>query len=133
MKLKLLSILATILFTISLHNLYAQHEIPSEIIYAIKTGNASKLVTFFNSQVEIQIKNKEDIYSLAQAEIILKDFFSKNKPSSFEIKHQGGQEKSQYVIGRLFTENGDLRTYIFLKSIENKKRIYQLRFEDDDE
>ena len=133
MKLKLSIILAAILFSVSLHSLYAQHEIPSEIVYAIKTGNAGKLVTFFNSQIEIQIKNKEDIYSLAQAEIILKDFFSKNKPSSFEIIHQGGQEKSQYAIGKLLTENGDFRTYIFLKSIGTKKRIYQLRFEDDDE
>lgn len=108
-------------------NLLAQ--IPSDIIYAIKTGNTSKLITFFNKEVELAINEKEGIYSLAQAEVILKDFFKKNKPVSFELKHDGTQGELNFIVGELLTNNGKYRTYIYSNIIKKKKQIYQLRFE----
>lgn len=108
-------------------NLLAQ--IPSDIIYAIKTGNTSKLITFFYEEVELAINEKEGNYSLAQAEVVLKEFFSKNKPESFEIKHDGTQGELNFIVGELLTNNGKYRTYIYSKIVNNKKHIYQLRFE----
>lgn len=104
-------------------------QVSSDIIYAIKTGNASKLITFFNGEVELAINEKEGIYNLAQAEAILKDFFSKNKPESFELKHDGTQGELNFIVGELLTSAGKYRTYIYSKIIKGKKQIYQLKFE----
>lgn len=104
-------------------------QVSSDIIYAIKTGNASKLITFFNGEVELAINEKEGIYNLAQAEAILKDFFSKNKPESFELKHDGTQGELNFIVGELLTSAGKYRTYIYSKIIKGEKQIYQLRFE----
>ena len=110
-----------------------QAEIPEAIISAISAGNATKLATYFNASLEVAILDKEDFYSKQQAELIIKDFFTRNAPTSFAILHKGGKEGSQYVIGKLVTAGGSYRVTILVKMKEDKALIHQLRFEKDDE
>ena len=119
----------SLVFLFILFFLKINAQVPSDIIYSIKTGNTAKLVTFFNSEVELSINEKEGNYTLSKAETILKIFFTENKPISFEVKHNGNQGELQFVIGELQTKNNKYRTYIYTKLVNNKKRIYQLRFE----
>ena len=65
----------------------ARPEIPEAIINAISTGNAATLAGYFNASLEIAILDKEDFYSKQQAELIMKDFFTRNTPASFTILH----------------------------------------------
>ena len=64
-----------------------------DIATALKTGNSKSLALHFGSTVDMTILEKEDVYSKAQAEIILKQFFAKHQPKSFKIMHQ-------FAIGR---------------------------------
>jgi len=104
-------------------------EIPQAILDALKTGNVSALSGFFNSSIELSIREQEDIYSRQQAELIIKDFFSKHVPSGFVILHKGGKEGSQYAIGNLTTGKGIFRVTILIKYRDSKPFIHQLRFE----
>lgn len=106
-------------------------DIFDEISSAIRMGNAKQLGTFFSSTVDLTIINQEDVYSKAQAELILKDFFTKNPPTNFNIKHQGtSKEGAKYVIGNLLTSNGgNFRTYFLLRMLNGKFYIQELRFE----
>jgi hypothetical protein len=108
-------------------------DLPSEVINSLKTGNSKELSKFFNTNIDLTILDKQDIYSKTQAEIILKDFFSKNPPSNFTVIHQGGKEGSQYVIGNLTTSNGTFRLTLALKSQDNSLLIQQLRIESGNE
>jgi hypothetical protein len=108
-------------------------EIPEGIITAIRAGNASALAAYFNTSLELAILEKEDIYTRQQAELIMKDFFMRNVPASFNILHKGGKEGSQYAIGNLVTSGGNYRVTILVKLKENKPLIHQLRFERDGE
>lgn len=108
-------------------------EIPEAIINAISTGNSAALAGYFNTSLEVAILDKEDFYSKQQAELIMKDFFIRNTPSSFTILHKGGKEGSQYAIGKLVTSGGNFRVTILVKVKENKSLIHQLRFEKDEE
>lgn len=103
--------------------------IPDEIITAIKSGNAKDLAKYFNQNIELIILNEEDVYSKAQAELILKDFFSKNLPSDFTILHQGGKESARYAIGTVKTAKGNFRMYFLLKIKNDQPFIHQLRIE----
>jgi len=99
---------------------------------AIQTGNSKELAKYFDSTVEITIFEKEETYSKAQAEMVLKDFFTKNKPASFKIIHNGTSgQGSQYGIGTLITDKGTFRTYIYLKQKGATPFIEELRFEND--
>jgi hypothetical protein len=106
-------------------------EIPQAMLDAMKTGNSVILSKYFNTSIELAIPGKEDIYSNKQAELIVKDFFSKHVPSGFVILHKGGKEDSQYAIGNLSTANGNFRVTLLIKMREGKPFIHQLRFEEE--
>lgn len=103
--------------------------IPDELIAALKTGNHKTFAKYFNKNVELIINNEEDVYSKTQAELIVKDFFSKNTPAEFSILHQGGKETAKYAIGSLKTNNGNYRIYFLLKTQTEQLLIHQMRIE----
>ena len=108
-------------------------EIPDAVIDAIRTGNSSQLAAYFNPSLTLAILDKEDIYTRQQAELIMKDFFARNVPSSFTVLHKGGKEGSQFAIGNLVTTGNVFRVTVYLKVKDNKSLIHQLRFEKDGE
>jgi len=106
-------------------------DIPEEIIQSIRSGNAADLAKYFNVNVELTINKGEEIYSRDQAELILKDFFSKHVPNSFNILHKGGKEGSRYAIGNLGTTNGNFRVTILVKLKDSQPYVHQLRIEEE--
>ena len=107
-------------------------DITKNVTNAIRKGSASELAVYFNSSIDLTVPDKEGSFSKAQAEQIVKDFFTKNTPKSFEIKHQGkSADGSNYAIGTLVTNTGNFRTNFLIKSIANKSYIQQLQFDND--
>jgi hypothetical protein len=101
-----------------------------QIALAIKSGNAKVLAQYFDNSVEITTLDKEGAYSRSQAELVVKDFFSKNTPKSFNIIHQGSSGgNSKYGIGTLVTTSGSYRTYVYIKKVGTANLIQELRFE----
>ena len=102
------------------------------VVVALKSGNANLLSRFFDSRVEISLPEKSDNYSRIQAEMILKDFFSTNGGvKSFDLKHKGENNGSNYIIGVLLTNNGRYRTTIFLKQKGDKHFLQEMRFQEE--
>ena len=115
----------------------AQSEEASKVVFenigkAFRDGDASQLAVNFASSFDIILPGNEGTFSKQQAEMILKDFFSKNKPKGFMINHQGtSNDGSRYAIGTYRALNQSYRAYILLKSIGNKFLISQLQLEKD--
>lgn len=105
-------------------------EIFDDISETIKSGDVSSLSGFFNSTIELTVGSQENTYSKAQAEQILRDFFSENKPSSFSIIHQGiSKEGAKYAIGSLVTAQGKTyRVYLYIKQVGGSFLVNELRF-----
>ncbi len=100
-----------------------------DIANAIRSGDAKSVSKYFSSSVDLTIISREDVYSKAQAEQILKDFFNKNTPRSFSIIHRGeSKDGSKYAIGNLTTSNGNYRTYYYFKVVGGNINIQELRF-----
>lgn len=96
----------------------------------IRVGSASELSKFFQSNVEISLKESGNSYSKAQAEQVLINFFNKNTPKGFTIVHQGtSPEGSRYIIGNLVTTGGNYRVYVYAKPSGNTIVIREMRFE----
>lgn len=106
-------------------------DIYDDISNSIRNGNANQLSTFFGNSIDLTILDKENIYSKAQAELILKDFFSKNPPKSFNILHKGSSpEGTHYVIGHLIAVSGKIfRTSYHFKINDGKTILLELRLE----
>ena len=106
-----------------------QAQIPDEIILSLKSGNSKVLSSYFNQNVELVVLDNDNVYSKAQAQQIVSNFFSSFTPESFTVIHQGGKEGAKYVIGNLNTNNGNFRVYFLLKQNDGKDYIHQLRIE----
>ena len=106
-------------------------DITDDVSSAVKSGNAGNVAKFFSSTVDLKILDKEDVYSKAQAELILKDFLAKNTPKSFNLVHQGtSKEGAKYAIGTMTTtQNGTFRVYFLLKQASQKFYLQELHFE----
>ena len=108
----------------------AQTDNSEAIVLALKTGNAKELSKYFSPSVNLKILTQEDVYSKAQAELIIKDFFTKNPPKSYVSKHNGTSKNgAQYTIGQITTANGNFRTYYFLKKTGEAFHIQEFRIE----
>lgn len=101
------------------------------ITKAISSGNADALGQYFDANVEIAVLDKEETYQKAEAVKVVKDFFAKNKPTSFKQVHQGASkgQDSQYCIGNMTASSGTYRVYIYMKVSGGKQVIQELRFD----
>jgi len=100
-------------------------EVPSEIISALNNGDAGKLSNYLNSNVELFIENRNDVFRKPQATEIIADFFRKNRVTSFQLLHKGNKDAASFVIGTLKTTSGSFRVYVLAR----KNEIQQLRIE----
>lgn len=105
-------------------------DIVTDIAAAIKKGSSSEVAKFFNSTIDLTVPDNEGTYSKTQAELILKDFFTKYPPSSFSINHNGSSnDGSLYAIGTYSTGSDSYRTYFLLKKSGTTYLIQKLEFE----
>jgi len=100
-------------------------EVPTEIIAALNNGDASQLSNYLNSNVELFIENKNDVFSKPQGTEIIAEFFRKNRVNGFQLLHKGKKDAASFVIGTLKTSAGSYRVYVLTR----KNEIQQLRIE----
>lgn len=97
---------------------------------AMKLGNHKELSKHFDTKVDLTILTKENSYSKAQAELIIKKFFASGKVSNYQVIHRGkSRDGASYAIGTLTTASRTYRTYVLTKKVNGHVRIQQLRFE----
>jgi hypothetical protein len=108
-------------------------EVIKKVSVALQKGDSQELSKYFTKTVELDILGEENFYSVSQAEILLKNFFEKSKPTNFTTNHQGVKETSSFAIGTLTVANGNLRVSFFMKTENNQTLIHQLRIEQNDE
>lgn len=105
-------------------------DIYDDIALAVKNGNYKEVARFFNVRVELKIGEDENICSKSQAEIILRDFFTKNPAINFTIKHKGSSTKDMsYIIGDYQSTTGNFRTYFLFKQEGSTLYIQELHFD----
>ena len=105
-------------------------DIFDQLLQAIKTGDSKQVAAYFNKTVDFSTPLEVDIYSKAQAEMLLKDFFLKYPPKSFSIHHRGSSAQgAKYVIGKYEYDKGSLRVYVLVKEQDGKQLIQELHFE----
>ena len=100
-----------------------------EVIGALRAGSAAEVSKFLDDNVELTVPDKSDNYSKAQAQLIIKDFFSNNAVKGFELKHKGDARDGHYAIGTLQTSSGNFRTNVFTKVKNGREVIREIRFQ----
>ena len=97
---------------------------------ALKTGNVKEFCKYLGGDISVKIIDQEDVYSRTQAEMIIRDFFEKNRHQSYTARHCGtSRNGAQYSIGRLVTSTGTYRTSYFTKKNGDSLIIQEFRIE----
>jgi len=109
--------------------LSAQEAVSTQIQKGLKLNNANLIASFFNTQVEMSILDKEDIFSATQAKNILSNFLSQHKVANYSMLHSGGKSGAKYYIGNIDTGTGKYRVFYLLKGKGTNYKIYQFRIE----
>jgi hypothetical protein len=100
-----------------------------EVVNGLSKGSASEISKYIDDNVEISLPGKSNNYSKAQAVMILKDFFTNNGVTGFEVKHKGENNGNQYCIGTLLTRSGNYRTTVYMKTKNGRQLVRELRFQ----
>ena len=110
-------------------NISANGQAQDDIILSLKSGNAKILSGYFNQNIELVVPDNDNVYSKAQAQQIVSNFFNTYTPVGFTVIHSGGKEGARHVIGKLTTREGEFRVYYLLKQSEGKDIIHLLKIE----
>lgn len=100
-----------------------------DVVNALKKGDANELSKYMNDNVDITLPSKSDSYSKAQAQMIIRDFFSGNSVTGFDLKHKGDSPGGNYCIGTLQTKNGNFRSQVFMKNKNGANVVKEIRFQ----
>ncbi|MBB5649017.1 DUF4783 domain-containing protein [Pedobacter cryoconitis] len=126
-------ILSTLIFLTQLfHPGLIQGDIVDAISTLFKSANSKEISKNFSPSVELTINEEEDVYTKAQAEQILRDFFTKNAPVNSTVVHLINTNPNyRFGILSLSTKSGKFRVAITLKKTANTFFITELRIEPD--
>ena len=109
-----------------------QGDIVDNLSVLFKSANSKEISKNFSSSIELTLNDQEDVYSKAQAEQILRDFFTKNPPANSTVVHLINTNPNyRFGILSLSTKNGKFRVAISLKKTANAFLITELRIEPD--
>jgi hypothetical protein len=109
-------------------------DVSTEVLDAVKQGNAAAIAKNFNDKIDLKILDQEDVYSKAQAELVLKDFFAKHPVKSFVESHSSNAKSAnQFVVGTLTSTNGKYRVSFLLKKFGDRFLISQFRIENEND
>lgn len=116
-------------FMLHAQSSYAQDIEFEKISKIIKAGNAKDLVKQFSASVELNIDGEEANFSKAQAEAVIKDFFTRSSPTSFVINHKGASKGGlPYAIGEYKSNSDTYRVWIRLQKTGTQFLVDEMSF-----
>lgn len=107
----------------------AQGESLGAVRGAIRSGSAKDLSQYFGPTVELAFDGDKQSYSATQAEFVMKDFFAKNAPASFDYNHQKTSTESiQYAAGKYIGKTGSYQVFVQMRPVEGTLVIDSINF-----
>lgn len=102
-----------------------------DVVSSIRSANATSMTRYFDNMVTITVSGNQSAYSKAQAEMVLKDFFSKNIVKEYVVMQTGSttDNSTKYAIGKLNTSNGVYQLYVLMKLKDTSYFLQEIRIE----
>ena len=111
-----------------------QADISDRVVALLKAGNSKELSGHFASKIDLAVEDKDDVYSRAQAELIVKKFFATHTPTTVTVVHSGTSNMGiKYSICSMTTSNGNFRVSFHVKEVGGKGYIQKLSIEESDD
>jgi len=101
------------LFSISV---FAQSD--NGVISALKAVNVNQFTNYFNSTVDVKLPKESEKQNLSKSDAAsaVKNFFTSNNISGFEVISQREMSGTMYIAGKLKSASQDFNLTIMLKN-----------------
>jgi len=123
--------LATLIFFAG--NTIQAQQVPDKLVQAFREGNADALAPHFNERFQLTLLGTDHRVSQPQAKEIMRDFFKKYPPVSFEIIHKGDKKDSNFAVGTLRTKSETFRINLFFKKVGEQNLLHLLEIEEEND
>ncbi|RIV19455.1 DUF4783 domain-containing protein [Fibrisoma montanum] len=101
-------------------------QLSETIRISLRNGNAGQLSAHFASTIELIIDSeKVEFSSLAapHAELILRSFFRKYPPHSFQFVYRGASDRLLYSTGTYATEGHAFTVYVLMRQTAGRQYV----------
>ena len=124
--------LLALLFCFNGNGLFAQ-QVPAKLVQAFQKGDADALAPHFNERFQLILLGVDHRISQSQAQEIMRDFFRKYPPVSFEIMFKGDKKDSNFAVGRLKSKTDTFRVNLFFKKVGEQNLLHLMEIEKENE
>jgi hypothetical protein len=101
----------------------------SEVIDALKNGDASKFSSYFAANVDIKLPQKDEMKNIDKAEAAstIKNFFADNTISGFDVISQREMGGTMYIAGKLKKGTESYNITVMLKNKDGSMSVITVR------
>ncbi|HEY0298034.1 MAG TPA: DUF4783 domain-containing protein [Arachidicoccus sp.] len=101
----------------------------NDIIAALKQADPVELAKHLDSYVDIKLPNKDEVKNVSknQAGITLKDFYSEQNITSFELSSQREMSGTGYLTGKLKSDSRSYNITVMVKTKGDTSYIVSVR------
>lgn len=124
--------LMVFLFGFSGSKVLAQ-QVPLKLVQAFQAGDADALAPHFNERFQLTLLGVDHRVSQSQAKEIMREFFKKYPPVSFEVMFKGDKKDSNFAVGKLKSKAETFRVNLFFKKVGEQSLLHLLEIEKDNE
>ena len=108
---------------------YTPKDFSDLILTILKNGDSDGLSLYFDDSIELKMLDREGLYSKAQTQIIVKNFFTKNTPRTVSVSEDN--LKSKYILYNYTTSSGSkYKITISFKQNGDQITINTIRFDE---
>ncbi|MBP3944030.1 DUF4783 domain-containing protein [Sphingobacteriaceae bacterium WQ 2009] len=105
-------------------------DIADRIFGNLKSGNSKEIAKDFSSSVSMSVIQDEGVYNKFQAELILSEFFMKNKPLRLHtVQRTSNNTEYNYFVYQLITAKSAFRVFVKVNRIKSDPQIVEFRIE----
>ncbi len=126
---KIFAAVSVLLSCAGVHAAADSYDVFVPIAKYLGRGDAERLSVWFDDNLEITIMSTTNDSSKNQAKQILKTFFDKHTPRSFEIQHTASRSNSKYALGFLNAGGEVFEVTIFVSNCGDRYKIQQLKID----
>lgn len=95
----------------------------------MEAGDSDKLSVWFADNLQLDVLGTINNCTRNQARLIMRNFFANRTPKEFRIVHKSARPPMSYASGDLDAGGSQYRVTIFVKSVDGRNEILQIKIE----
>lgn len=103
----------------------------AQFFNAMRTNNFSEVDIYFGKRVDLCIFESQDLYLKNEAIKKISNWIKEKKVNSISEVHSGqsGDNKSQYRVAQITTNDGLFRVFVYVSDENGKKMIKKIQID----